>query len=161
MKISYLSVVVYFKEATLLINGADKVFVCNRLFYFRSLSFKKILIVFSLFFNFCSNLPLNMYPNLCKGKIRGIPSLGSLIVLIIKKMSDLLSRITSKPGLCGGRPTVRGMRIRVTDVLDLLSNGLSFEQILEELPYLERADIQACLVYAAKKIDYPVFHDAA
>jgi uncharacterized protein (DUF433 family) len=47
-------------------------------------------------------------------------------------------------------PTIRGMRIRVTDVLDLLSNGLSFEEIIEELPDLEKDDIRACLVYTAK-----------
>lgn len=76
-------------------------------------------------------------------------------------MTELLSRITSKPGLCGGRPTVRHMRIRVTDVLDLLANGLTFEEVLEELPDLEKEDIQACLVYASKKLDYPVFHGAA
>ncbi len=74
---------------------------------------------------------------------------------------ELLSRITSKPGLCGGKPTIRSMRIRVIDVLDLLFNGLSFDQVLEELPDLEKEDIQACLVYASKKLDYPVFHGAA
>ena len=68
-------------------------------------------------------------------------------------MTELLSRITSKPGLCGDRPTVRNMRIRVTDVLDLLVNGLSFEEVLEELPDLEKEDIQTCLVYASKKLD--------
>ncbi|MDQ3843903.1 MAG: DUF433 domain-containing protein [Bacteroidota bacterium] len=76
-------------------------------------------------------------------------------------MAELLSRITSKPELCGGRPTIRNMRIRVTDVLDLLANGLTFEEVLEELPDLEKEDIQACLAYASKKLDYPVFHGAA
>ncbi|MBD0367467.1 MAG: DUF433 domain-containing protein [Flavisolibacter sp.] len=76
-------------------------------------------------------------------------------------MAELLSRITGKPELCGGRPTIRNMRIRVTDVLDLLANGLTFEEVLEELPDLEKEDIQACLVYASKKLDYPVFHGAA
>ena len=76
-------------------------------------------------------------------------------------MTELLSRITSKPGLCGDRPTVRNICIRVTDVLDLLANGLSFEEVLAEFPDLEREDIQACLVYASKKLDYPVFHGAA
>lgn len=76
-------------------------------------------------------------------------------------MENLLQRITSRPGLCGGKPTVRGMRIRVTDVLDLLSNGLSVKQILEdELPDLEEADILACLKYASLKLDYPVLHVA-
>ena len=76
-------------------------------------------------------------------------------------MQDLLSRITSRPGLCGGKPTIRGMRIRVTDVLDLLSNGFSFAEVLEELEDLELDDIRACIMYASRKIDYPVLHGAA
>ena len=65
-------------------------------------------------------------------------------------MEDLLQRITTKPTLCGGRPTIRGMRIWVADVLDLLSNGISIQQILEEeLPDLEEDDIKACLTYAS------------
>ena len=61
----------------------------------------------------------------------------------------------------GGKPTVRGMRIKVTDVLDLLSNGLSVQQILkEELPDLEEQDIIACLKYASLKLNYPVLHVA-
>lgn len=76
-------------------------------------------------------------------------------------MENLLKRITSKPGLCGGRPTIRGLRIRVSDVLDLLSNGLSVKQILEEeLPDLEEDDIKACLKYASLKLDYPILHAA-
>ena len=57
---------------------------------------------------------------------------------------------------CGGRPCIRGMRIRVIDVLDLLSAGLTREQILEELPDLELADIEAALKYASYKLDHPV-----
>ena len=76
-------------------------------------------------------------------------------------MEDLLKRITSKPGLCGGRPTIRGMRIRVSDVLELLANGISVHQILEEeLPDLEEDDIKACLKYAALKLDYSILHAA-
>jgi uncharacterized protein (DUF433 family) len=60
-------------------------------------------------------------------------------------MPDLASRITINPARCGGRPCIRGMRIRVTDVLDLVAAGLSTEQILEELPDLEREDIAAAL----------------
>ena len=62
-------------------------------------------------------------------------------------------RITSNPEQCGGRPCVRGMRIRVTDVLDLLASGLSFKEILEEMPDLNSEDIVACLKYASHKID--------
>ena len=59
-------------------------------------------------------------------------------------MFALMDRITIDPKQCGGRPCVRGMRIRVSDVLDLLANGLSNDQIVDELPDLERADIEAC-----------------
>ena len=57
-------------------------------------------------------------------------------------------RITTNPKQCGGRPCIRGMRIRVIDVLDLLASGLSHAQILEEMPDLEPEDIQACLQFA-------------
>ncbi len=53
------------------------------------------------------------------------------------------------------------MRIRVTDVLDLLSNGLSYAEVLQELEDLELEDIRACIMYASQKIDYPVLHGAA
>ena len=66
------------------------------------------------------------------------------------------SRITFNPDQCGGRPCVRGMRIRVKDVLDLLAAGASEQEILEDFPYLEREDIAACLEYAAAEIDHPV-----
>jgi uncharacterized protein (DUF433 family) len=69
---------------------------------------------------------------------------------------DLLERITINPEQCGGRPCIRGMRIRVTDVLDLYAAGLTAEQILEEMPDLEREDLQAALLYAARKLDHPV-----
>ena len=71
-------------------------------------------------------------------------------------MSDLLKRITVNPKQCGGRPCIRGMRIRVVDVLDLFAAGLSAEKILEEMPDLEREDLQAALTYAAQKFDHPV-----
>jgi len=64
-------------------------------------------------------------------------------------------RITIDPEQCGGRPCIRGMRIRVSDVLDLLANGLRAEQILEELPDLEAADIQACLRFASQRVSNP------
>ena len=57
------------------------------------------------------------------------------------------SRITTNPAQCGGRPCIRGMRIRMTDVLDLLGEGLSPEQILEELPDLEAEDVCACVQF--------------
>ena len=69
-------------------------------------------------------------------------------------MSD--SRITYNPEQCGGKPCIRGMRIRVSDVLDLYAAGLSPDQILAELPDLEPEDLQAALTYAARELDHPV-----
>ncbi len=71
-------------------------------------------------------------------------------------MSQLLDRITSNSAQCGGRPCIRGMRIRVTDILDLYAAGLDAAQILEELPDLESEDLQAALLYAARKLDHPM-----
>ncbi|MBW4664540.1 MAG: DUF433 domain-containing protein [Chroococcus sp. CMT-3BRIN-NPC107] len=71
-------------------------------------------------------------------------------------MSNLLERITINPNQCGGRPCIRGMRIRVLDVLDLFAAGLSAEQILEEMPDLEAEDLKAALIYASRKLDHPV-----
>lgn len=68
---------------------------------------------------------------------------------------DLLSRITINPNQCGGRPCIRGMRIRVFDVLDLLAAGLSAQEIQEELPDLQPEDIKACLRYAAVRMESP------
>ena len=65
-------------------------------------------------------------------------------------------RITMNPNQCGGRPCIRGMRIRVTDVLDLLANGLTRDQVLEELPDLESEDIYACLRFASQRLNHPV-----
>jgi uncharacterized protein (DUF433 family) len=68
----------------------------------------------------------------------------------------LFDRITVNPRQCGDRPCIRGMRIRVIDILELLAAGLSFEQIIEELPDLELEDIKAALLYAVRKLDHPV-----
>lgn len=65
-------------------------------------------------------------------------------------------RITADAAVCGGRPCIRGMRVRVSDVLELLAAGNSPSQILADFPYLEAADISACLRYAATSIDHPV-----
>jgi uncharacterized protein (DUF433 family) len=70
--------------------------------------------------------------------------------------SPLLDRITTNPAQCGGRPCVRGIRIRVTDVLDLLASGLSVSQVLEELPDLEAEDVEACLRFASRRLDHPI-----
>lgn len=71
-------------------------------------------------------------------------------------MDELLQRITVNPARCGGRPCIRGMRIRVTDVLDLLAAGLSAAEILDEMPDLEADDIRACVAYASRRVDHPV-----
>lgn len=70
--------------------------------------------------------------------------------------SELLSRITSNPKQCGGRPCIRGLRIRVKDVLEMLAGGATEEEILADYPYLERDDIRASLEYAAAQIDHAV-----
>ena len=71
-------------------------------------------------------------------------------------MVEIAERITIDPQQCGGRPCIRGMRIRVTDVLELLASGLSQQQVLDEMPDLEAEDIQACLRYATRRLDHPV-----
>mgnify|MGYP001251392088 CR=1 FL=1 len=71
-------------------------------------------------------------------------------------MVELADRITVDPTRCGGRPCVRGMRIRVIDVLELLANGISPEGVVAELPDLEVADVQACLRFASQRVDHPI-----
>lgn len=73
---------------------------------------------------------------------------------------ELLSRITIEPGKCGGKPCIRGMRIRVTDVLELLGAGATVEEILRDYPYLEHADILAAINYAAHQTDHIVLKTA-
>ena len=70
-------------------------------------------------------------------------------------MPSLLDRITVDPEQCGGRPCIRGMRVRVIDVLELLAAGETPEEILADYPYLEREDISAALAYAARRLDHP------
>ena len=69
---------------------------------------------------------------------------------------DWKARITTNPAQCGGRPCIRGMRIRVQDVLDLLAAGLSRAEVIEDLPDLEPGDIEAALRYASARLDHPV-----
>ena len=61
----------------------------------------------------------------------------------------MVSRITIIPGVCGGRPTIRGLRVRVADVLEMLAGGMTPAEIVADLPYLEPEDIAACLTFAA------------
>jgi len=74
-------------------------------------------------------------------------------------MSEL-HRITVSPEQCGGRPCIRGLRVRVRDVLDLLAAGATRQEILDDYPYLEDEDITAALEFAAKQSDHPVLRVA-
>jgi uncharacterized protein (DUF433 family) len=71
-------------------------------------------------------------------------------------VNTLSERITIDPEQCGGQPCIRGMRIRVSDVLDLFAAGLTADQILEEMPDLETEDLQASLRFASRWLDLPV-----
>ncbi len=71
-----------------------------------------------------------------------------------------IDRITVNPGVCGGRPCIRGLRIRVKDVLDLLASGATREEILADYPYLQDEDITAVLAFAARQNDHPVLRSA-
>ena len=70
--------------------------------------------------------------------------------------NELLRRITLEPGKCGGRPCIRGMRIRVQDVLDMLAAGARDEEILRDYPYLEPDDIRAAVAYAAAYLNHSI-----
>ena len=70
--------------------------------------------------------------------------------------SQISNRITVNPKQCGGHPCIRGMRIRVSDVIDLFANGLTREQILEEMPDLESEDLQAALQFASNRVNHAI-----
>ena len=67
-----------------------------------------------------------------------------------------MDRITISPNQCGGRPCIRGMRIRVKDILDMLAAGATEQEILKDYPDLESADVRAALAYAARYFDHPI-----
>lgn len=69
-------------------------------------------------------------------------------------------RITLDPHVCGGRPCIRGLRIRVTDLQERLAAGATQAEILEDFPYLEAADIAAALAFAAHQTDHPILRVA-
>jgi len=71
-------------------------------------------------------------------------------------MTEVSERITVDPNQCGGRPCIRGMRIRVVDVLDLLASGLTAQEVIAELPDLEMADIEASLRFASRRLNHPI-----
>ena len=70
--------------------------------------------------------------------------------------TNLLERITIEPGKCGGRPCIRGLRMRVSDILGLLGAGASHQEILIDYPFLEESDILAALEYAAIQTDHAI-----
>ena len=67
-------------------------------------------------------------------------------------MYELLKRITIEPGKMGGKPCIRGLRIRVQDVLEMLAGGATADEILEDFPDLEAEDLRAAIAYAAVRI---------
>lgn len=71
-------------------------------------------------------------------------------------MSELMQRITIDPSRMHGRPCIRDLRITVADVLSLLAAGQSRDTILQDYPYVESADIDAALTFAAQQIDHPI-----
>lgn len=73
---------------------------------------------------------------------------------------EQVNRITVDPNMCGGRPCIRGLRVRVKDVLEMLASGMTKEEILNDFPYLEAGDISASLEYAAKQVDHPILQAA-
>lgn len=74
---------------------------------------------------------------------------------------ELLKRITIIPGLMSGKPTIRGMRFPVGDILEMLANGMKEDSILEQHPILEKEDISAALLYASLKMKNTVVIHAA
>jgi uncharacterized protein (DUF433 family) len=76
------------------------------------------------------------------------------------EIDKLLNRITYNPGIFGGKAIIRGMRFRVIDMLEMLASGMTSQEILHAFPYLEAEDIQACLSYAAQKLNHPRLHAA-
>ena len=74
---------------------------------------------------------------------------------------ELLKRITVEPGKCGGRPCIRGYRLRVSDILELIAAGASKDELLDEYPFLEAEDIVAALNYAARQTDHAIIAGAA
>lgn len=70
------------------------------------------------------------------------------------------ARITVDPKICGGRPCIRGMRIRVSDIIELLADGVSFEKVLADFPYLQTDDLKAALRFAASAVDHRIIEAA-
>jgi uncharacterized protein (DUF433 family) len=76
-------------------------------------------------------------------------------------MENLLSRITINPDICHGKPTIRGLRYPVENMLELLASGMTLEELLEDYPDLEREDFLACINYASKLVHLKSIHKVA
>ena len=72
----------------------------------------------------------------------------------MKDESDFLKRITIDPEICHGKPTIRGSRMMVKTILELLTGGMTYQEILDDYPKLEHADILACLAFATRLVDF-------
>lgn len=76
-------------------------------------------------------------------------------------MNSLISRITINQEICHGKPTIRGLRYPVENILELLASGMSIEELLEDYPDLEREDFLACIEYASKLVHVKSIHRIA
>jgi uncharacterized protein (DUF433 family) len=107
------------------------------------------------------NLPKWSSPNSKRAANRSLAGPVGLWHRVLQMANaKLLQRITIEPGKCGGRPCIRGLRMRVADVLHLLSAGASFDEILTDYPFLEREDILAAIEYAAIQTEHIVLQSA-
>ncbi len=79
---------------------------------------------------------------------------------LVNAHADLLNRVVSDSQICGGRPTIRGTRIRVSDVLEMLAAGMESAELLADFPELEVSDIRAAALYAARAVSHPVIRAA-
>lgn len=85
-----------------------------------------------------------------------MPAPRGLVYWLLTMAPERLRRISIEEGKCGGRPCIRGFRIRVTDILELLGAGASIDEILADYDFLEREDILAAIQYAAHQADHPI-----
>lgn len=98
------------------------------------------------------NLDYTRWTDGCRSAVPGVVSRNPYDLA----MANLLERVTIEPGKCGGRPCIRNTRMRVSDVLELLANGASTDEVLAEHPSLERDDVLAAIAYAAVQTRHPV-----
>jgi uncharacterized protein (DUF433 family) len=76
-------------------------------------------------------------------------------------MKDLIDRITVDPEICHGKPTIRGLRYPVKNMLELLASGMTIDELLKDYPDLERDDFLACISYASRLIHVKSIHKIA